>query len=412
MHLQISLDWVKCVGFFFFTPQRHQIRFLFSFFHLAAYSSSNRKGQHSQFPPLARRRRKERVGGPGRSRRRRQTGKGMKGEKKWREIGRNGKMNSEKCVCFWLQTGCLVFFGGGGGWVPAVVLPHIGDLRFTPAPCKVTNVLPLLIGWIAPLTALYPVKNLLPSASPLWYVTHFIIIPKINKLKLNIKTTFPKTPQCQVVSWQQSVPLIIYSTSFTSSPSLFPPGGGMFFFFLFCFSRSARWLPRTALVNAPLGFAAGKDLAAAASLLPRRDDRFVTATWKIQGGVSARRVKRPSPPPPPLIYPHDKWRNRPLRATRSVRFQRLKSSLIGPASERFQLAVAVLTEVGGSPTLNIEQRMTFLNGGYASALFARCLQALLPEGYVGQIQRAEGTFHLPGLLKDALSVISQYRCGS
>lgn len=186
----------------------------------------------------------------------------------------------------------------------------------------------------------------------------------------------------------------------------------MFFFFVLFFSCSARWLPRTALINAPLGFAAGKDLAAAASLLPRRDDRFVTATWKIQGGVSARRVKRPSPPPPPLIYPHDKWRNRPLRATRSVRFQRLKSSLIGPASERFQLAVAVLTEVGGSSTLNIEQRMTFLNGGYASALFARCLQALLPEGYVGQIQRAEGTFHLPGLLKDALSVISQYRCGT
>lgn len=99
-----------------------------------------------------------------------------------------------------------------------------------------------------------------------------------------------------------------------------------------------------------------------------------------------------------------------MRATQSVGFQRLKSSLICPASKRFQLAVAVSTEVGGISALNIEQRMTFLNGGYASDLFARCLPALQPEGYVGQIQRVEGTFHQPGTVQDELSIISQYRC--
>lgn len=68
----------------------------------------------------------------------------MKGEKKWREIGRNGKMNLKKGVL-------------------AVVLPHIGDLRFTLAPCKVLNVLPLSsLDGLLPLTALYPVKHTPP----------------------------------------------------------------------------------------------------------------------------------------------------------------------------------------------------------------------------------------------------------
>lgn len=82
-----------------------------------------------------------------------------------------------------------------------------------------------------------------------------------------------------------------------------------------------------------------------------------------------------------------------LQATRSVRFQRLKSSLICPASEHFQLAVAVLTQVGSISILNIEQRMTFSQRRtHLHFFFARCLQALLLE-YVGQIQREpEGTF--------------------